>query len=85
MSQKEKPGTGYNLDSMSSKESKSRKKSEVEADKVLVRLDDWLNLKMAQDKKLRSTQRRELEVFLRKQGLSDFEESERYEKAYNKF
>jgi len=83
MSQKEKAQTGYNSESMSSKEGKAKKKDEVQTEKV--RLDDWLNLKMAQDKKVRSTQRRELEVFLRKQGLSDFEESERYEKAYNKF
>lgn len=45
----------------------------------------WISLKMAQDTKLRPSQRRELETFLKKQGLAEVENAERYEEAYKKF
>lgn len=71
---------------MSIKEGKTKKKSEGEVQKPSgVSIDTWITIKMSQDTKLKSSQRRELEVFLRKQGLADLEDSEKYEEAYRKF
>lgn len=68
---------------MNFKEVKTKKKSESEDYKVS--MDAWISLKFVEDKKLRRIQRPELEVFFKKQGLTDFENSDKYEKAYKKF
>ena len=69
---------------MAIKDIKNKKKSETES-APKVAMDIWISLKMAQEKRLRPEQRKELKVFLSKQGLTDIEDAEEYEKAFLKF
>lgn len=70
---------------MSDKDFKPRKRLESSESDAIISLDGWITLKLAQDKKLRPIQRRELATFLLKQGLADIEKADRYEEAYKKF
>ena len=81
---------------MKSKESKSRKKNEEAPEETLEKprktleskpkmaLTSWFGLKLS-EKALRPTQRLEIEIFMKKQGLSEMEEKEKYDKAYSRF
>lgn len=47
-------------------------------------LSTWTSL-MISAKKLRPEQRREIEIFMKKQNLSEMEEKEKFDKAYSRF
>ena len=65
------------------KESKSKKKEGLEGEKIS--FSSFFASKLQEDKKLKKYQRRELEIFLKKQGLNEIEDLKKFEEAYKKF
>lgn len=68
---------------MSIKDKSGKRNSEESIEKVS--LDAWITMKMSEDKNLKPSQRRELEVFMKKQELSPIESRKKYDEAYKRF